>query len=56
MIAIADNGKPFPAELDIGYGLQSTYDKLTLLYDENYQVQIVNTPEKQVRILIPVTT
>jgi LytS/YehU family sensor histidine kinase len=56
IIAIADNGKPFPAELNIGYGLQSTYDKLALLYDENYQVQIVNTPEKQVRILIPVTT
>jgi len=56
MIAIADNGKPFPVELSIGYGLQSTYDKLALLYDENCQVQIVNTPEKQVRILIPVTT
>jgi sensor histidine kinase YesM len=56
IIVIGDNGKPFPAELNIGYGLQSTYDKLALLYDENYQVQIVNTPEKQVRILIPVMT
>jgi LytS/YehU family sensor histidine kinase len=28
VIAIADNGKPFPAELNMGYGLQSTYDKL----------------------------
>jgi len=54
IIVVGDNGKPFPAELNIGYGLQSTYDKLALLYDENYQVQIVNTPEKQVRILIPV--
>jgi two-component system LytT family sensor kinase len=54
-IAIADNGKPFPMELDMGYGLQSTYDKLTLLYGENYQVQITNTPEKQIRILIPAT-
>jgi len=53
IIVVGDNGKPFPAELNIGYGLQSTYDKLALLYDENYQVQIVNTPEKQVRILIP---
>jgi len=52
-IAITDNGKPFPAELNIGYGLQSTYDKLTLLYSENYQVQIVNTPQKQIRIEIP---
>lgn len=56
MIAITDNGKPFPTELNIGYGLQSTYDKLALLYDENYQLQIVNSPEKQVRILIPITT
>ena len=55
MIVIVDNGKPFPAELNLGYGLQSTYDKLALLYDENYDVQIVNTPEKQIRILIPVT-
>ena len=52
-IAITDNGKPFPVELDMGYGLQSTYDKLTLLYGENYQVQIANSPEKQIRILIP---
>lgn len=53
VIAIVDNGKPFPAELDMGYGLQSTYDKLTLLYGENYQVQITNLPEKRVKIIIP---
>jgi two-component system LytT family sensor kinase len=53
VIAIVDNGKPFPTELDMGYGLQSTYDKLTLLYGENYQVQITNSPEKQVKIIIP---
>lgn len=52
-ITIADNGRPFPAELDLGYGLQSTYDKLNLLYGENYQVQIANTPEKHIRIIIP---
>ena len=56
MIAITDNGKPFPDELNIGYGLQSTYDKLALLYNENYEVQIVNIPEKQIRILIPIMT
>ncbi len=36
LIKIADNGKPFPAELSVGYGLQSTYDKLTLLYGDDY--------------------
>jgi len=54
-ISIIDNGKPFPTELNMGYGLQSTYDKLTLLYGENYHVQIINSPEKQIRILIPVS-
>jgi two-component system LytT family sensor kinase len=53
IIAIIDNGKPFPAELNMGYGLQSTYDKLTLLYGDNYQLQITNSPLKQIRILIP---
>jgi two-component system, LytTR family, sensor kinase len=52
-ITIADNGKPFPAELNMGYGLQSTYDKLNLLYADDYQVQITNSPEKQIRIIIP---
>jgi two-component system LytT family sensor kinase len=54
-ICIADNGQPFPAELNIGYGLQSTYDKLSLLYAENYEVQLTNFPEKQIRIVIPAT-
>jgi len=54
-ICIADNGKPFPDELNIGYGLQSTYDKLNLLYGENYQLQISNLPKKQIRIIIPAT-
>ncbi len=52
-ITIADNGMPFPAELNMGYGLQSTYDKLNLLYADDYQVQIANSPEKQIRIIIP---
>lgn len=55
LIVIADNGKPFPSELNMGYGLQSTYDKLALLYGENYQVKISNSPQKQLSILIPAT-
>jgi sensor histidine kinase YesM len=54
-ITVADNGKPFPAELNMGYGLQSTYDKLNLLYGTNYQLQIINSPQKQIRIEIPLT-
>lgn len=52
-IAVADNGTPFPDELQTGYGLQSTYDKLSLLYGDNYQVSITNEPVKQIKILIP---
>jgi two-component system LytT family sensor kinase len=52
-IMVSDNGIPFPEVLDIGYGLQSTYDKLDLLYDGNYEVQISNDPVKQITIKIP---
>jgi two-component system LytT family sensor kinase len=53
LISIADNGVPFPDELEIGYGLQSTYDKLKLLYGDHYEVQITNHPNKKITILIP---
>jgi len=52
-IIIADNGIPFPDELEVGYGLQSTYDKLGLLYGNQYEVQLINHPVKQVKIQIP---
>lgn len=53
VLIIADNGKPFPTELNSGYGLQSTYEKLQLLYGDKYTLQIVNEPEKQIRISVP---
>jgi len=53
IITIGDNGIPFPDELETGYGLQSTYEKLKLLYDEDYEVQITNQPVKQITIFIP---
>jgi two-component system LytT family sensor kinase len=52
---ICDNGIPFPEELVAGYGLQSTFDKLQLLYKEDYNIQINNIPEKHIKISIPVT-
>ena len=52
-ISIADNGSAFPKELNMGYGLQSTYDKLNLLYPDLYQVQIINQPKKQISIILP---
>jgi two-component system LytT family sensor kinase len=53
VISIADNGIPFPEELGMGYGLQSTYDKLELLFPNAYELQILNQPQKEVRIQIP---
>jgi two-component system LytT family sensor kinase len=52
-ISIADNGMPFPEELGMGYGLQSTYDKLELLYPNAYELQILNQPKKEIKIQIP---
>ena len=54
VIYIYDNGIPFPEELITGYGLQSTYDKLQLLYKEDFDIQINNTPEKRIKISIPI--
>lgn len=53
-ITIADNGQPFPNDINMGYGLQSTYDKLGLLYGDEYRVQISNHPQKHIKITIPV--
>ncbi|SEL51365.1 sensor histidine kinase [Parapedobacter koreensis] len=53
LIVVSDNGQPFPDELKAGYGLQSTYDKLQLLYGEDYQVSLLNSPHKQLTISIP---
>lgn len=55
IIAVIDNGIPFPEELVTGYGLQSTYEKLELLYGGDYEVQILNQPIKQIKIIIPFT-
>ena len=54
-LIIYDNGTPFPAELVAGYGMQSTFDKLQLLYKDNHDVQINNGPKKHIKISIPLT-
>lgn len=54
-IIIADNGIPFPEELTAGYGLQSTFDKLALLYKDDYDLTINNQPTKNIKISIPLT-
>lgn len=49
-IEIHDNGPWFPQGLVTGYGLQNTYDKLTLVYKKPYEVRFVNEPEKYIQI------
>jgi len=52
-IEIHDNGDPFPQNLLAGYGLQSTSDKLNLLYGDSYAISFVNTPLKMIVIQLP---
>lgn len=47
---VFDNGPAFPDPMKFGYGLQSTYDKLKLLYPDNHKVEFINAPEKQLKI------
>ena len=54
-IFIFDNGYLFPDELLDGYGLQSTYDKLELLYKNDYDLELINKPDKNIKISIPLT-
>lgn len=52
VIAIADNGRPFPENIVPGFGLKQVNDKLQLLLPERSELQIANTPQKQVKIII----
>jgi len=52
-IEVHDNGEPFPADLLAGYGLQSTSDKLQLLYGNSFSINFINAPEKMIVIELP---
>ncbi|MBC7510838.1 MAG: histidine kinase [Ferruginibacter sp.] len=49
---VADNGPAFPDELIPGYGVKSVYDKLDLLFPDNYEMYFSNIPTKQVSLHI----
>jgi LytS/YehU family sensor histidine kinase len=49
---ICDNGLPFPEDIQIGYGLKSVMDKLTLFYPDKHTIYFENEPLKQVTISI----
>ncbi|MET0395074.1 MAG: histidine kinase [Chitinophagaceae bacterium] len=52
IISIADNGPDFPEQLIPGYGVKSVYDKLDLLFYDQYEIHFSNQPRKQVIIYI----
>ena len=51
-ISIKDNGTPFSNDFIPGYGIQSVYDKLDLLFPGKYNVELRTTPEKDFKIEI----
>ncbi|MCY7353236.1 MAG: histidine kinase [Cytophagaceae bacterium] len=54
IFCLHDNGPPFPENLGSGYGLQSIRDKLRLLCGPDATLELVNQPQKHVKIsLVP---
>jgi two-component system, LytTR family, sensor kinase len=51
-ILVGDNGPAFPEELIPGYGVKSIYDKLDLLFPNEYEIHFANQPTKRVSIHI----
>jgi LytS/YehU family sensor histidine kinase len=51
-IGVSDNGLLFPEDIQIGYGLKSVMDKLTLFYPDKHTIYFENEPLKQVTISI----
>jgi two-component system LytT family sensor kinase len=49
-LAIYDNGEPFPEDIQVGYGLKSVMDKLTMFYPGKHTIYFENNPFKQVNI------
>jgi two-component system, LytTR family, sensor kinase len=52
LLTVADNGPLFPDELSPGYGVRSIFDKLDLLFPNQYEVRFTNEPRKQVAVHI----
>ncbi len=52
VISVQDNGQPFPEDFIPGYGLKSIYDRLDILFPEQYEIILFNNPQKEVRITL----
>jgi two-component system, LytTR family, sensor kinase len=51
-ITVADNGPDFPETLNPGYGFKSMFDKLDLLFADEYELRYGNQPRKQISIFL----
>jgi LytS/YehU family sensor histidine kinase len=50
VIAVSDSGQAFPEDLIPGFGIQSIYDKLEILYNDKFEMNFCNSPVKQVTL------
>ncbi|GAA3556338.1 hypothetical protein GCM10022395_04580 [Snuella lapsa] len=55
LIDVIDDGSDFPETPICGYGLQSIYDKLEILYGTKAKINWTNAPIKKVSVWIPIT-
>ena len=51
-IKVYDDGPDFPVNLMSGYGLQSIYDKLDILYPKRYSIELQNGIEKNITLIL----
>lgn len=52
-IKVADTGADFPEFPGTGTGLQTVYNKLRLLYNDNFSINFSHSPEKHVELIFP---
>ncbi len=50
LIVVSDSGQAFPDDLTPGFGIQSIYDKLEILYKDKFEMNFTNSPQKQVTL------
>jgi len=56
LVRVFDNGLDFPDVPISGYGLQSLYEKLEIIYGESAKISWENQPNKNICIRLPFTT
>lgn len=52
IISVEDNGAPYHDDFIVGYGIQSVYEKLDLLFPEQYRIELSRVEEKEFRIYL----